>query len=190
MPVSLIRYNFHLINFPIFENPIYILTIKYIVFTEKWPKKKPSNIFVLFDLTYNFQIVIQQMLDLFLHSIILCFWFNLFRMSGVEVIIEDLSTHPSCVHGPTLLFSRDIDGHKRYYYACSACRDRKKCSFFVWKDELEKYVNKKINKQILDHNKVINHRSLFLQLNKVKLEEKLNLRSSNSYFSGESSSRG
>ncbi|XP_044758555.1 rRNA N6-adenosine-methyltransferase ZCCHC4 [Coccinella septempunctata] len=89
-------------------------------------------------------------------------------MSGIEVLIEDPSTHPSCVHGPTLLFSREIDGHKRFYYACSACRDRKKCSFFVWKDELEKYVNKKINKQIVEHQKSINHRSLFLKLNKVK----------------------
>ncbi|KAK9883556.1 hypothetical protein WA026_001734 [Henosepilachna vigintioctopunctata] len=89
-------------------------------------------------------------------------------MSGVDVIIEDLSTHPHCIHGPTLLFSREVNGENRYYYACSACRDRKKCSFFVWKDELESYINKKISKQIVEHQKSVNHRQLFLQLNKVK----------------------
>ncbi|KAL3274192.1 hypothetical protein HHI36_015609 [Cryptolaemus montrouzieri] len=89
-------------------------------------------------------------------------------MSGLDVIIEDLSTHPQCIHGPTLLFSRDVNGEKRSFYACSACRDRKQCSFFIWKDEIERYENKKIKKQILDHQRSVDHRKLFLKLNKVK----------------------
>lgn len=38
--------------------------------------------------------------------------------------------------GPTVLFERfQSNGRSRQYYACSACRDRKDCSFFHWADE-------------------------------------------------------
>lgn len=37
--------------------------------------------------------------------------------------------------GPTLLFSRGSDNKK--FYSCSAHRDRKKCSFFVWENQIE-----------------------------------------------------
>ncbi|EDV22977.1 uncharacterized protein TRIADDRAFT_28284 [Trichoplax adhaerens] len=44
---------------------------------------------------------------------------------------------PYCPHGPTLLFERFYKSHKtsRRFFACSACRDRKDCSFFQWADE-------------------------------------------------------
>lgn len=51
--------------------------------------------------------------------------------SGVEVIMEDLSGHPSCPHGPALLFRRQ----NTRFYACSACRNRKDCQFFMHEDE-------------------------------------------------------
>ena len=39
--------------------------------------------------------------------------------------------------GPTLLFVKVNQGKEetRRFYACSACRDRKDCNFFLWEDE-------------------------------------------------------
>ena len=40
--------------------------------------------------------------------------------------------------GPMLLFQKaDGCGTKagRQFYACAACRDRKQCAFFLWRDE-------------------------------------------------------
>ncbi|XP_066577013.1 rRNA N(6)-adenosine-methyltransferase ZCCHC4 isoform X2 [Amia ocellicauda] len=58
---------------------------------------------------------------------------------GVEVILneEDSAAAPCCVHGPALLFVKVCVGGQqgRRFYACSACRDRKDCSFFQWQDE-------------------------------------------------------
>ncbi|XP_037078336.1 rRNA N6-adenosine-methyltransferase ZCCHC4-like isoform X2 [Pollicipes pollicipes] len=44
---------------------------------------------------------------------------------------------PACPHGPMLLFERADGGRKagRQFYACAACRDRKACAFFLWRDE-------------------------------------------------------
>uniref|UniRef100_A0A1A7WN14 Zinc finger, CCHC domain containing 4 n=1 Tax=Iconisemion striatum TaxID=60296 RepID=A0A1A7WN14_9TELE len=53
---------------------------------------------------------------------------------GIEVICPERGvTAPCCPHGPTLLFGKGSGG--RRFYACSACRDRKDCSFFQWEDE-------------------------------------------------------
>ncbi|XP_033634478.1 rRNA N6-adenosine-methyltransferase ZCCHC4-like isoform X1 [Asterias rubens] len=53
---------------------------------------------------------------------------------GVEVSLVQNS--PCCPHGPTLLFERFNGKHKKQrYYACSACRDRKDCSFYQLADE-------------------------------------------------------
>ncbi|XP_060795167.1 rRNA N6-adenosine-methyltransferase ZCCHC4 [Neoarius graeffei] len=57
----------------------------------------------------------------------------------VEVIIpgEEERNTPHCPHGPTVLFQVMCRGEKsgRRFYACSACRDRKDCSFFQWENE-------------------------------------------------------
>ncbi|XP_037538011.1 rRNA N6-adenosine-methyltransferase ZCCHC4 [Nematolebias whitei] len=56
----------------------------------------------------------------------------------VEVILSDGGKPaPCCPHGPTLLFEKIGKGGSRgrRFYACSACRDRKDCSFFQWEDE-------------------------------------------------------
>uniref|UniRef100_A0A1A8BBG0 Zinc finger, CCHC domain containing 4 n=1 Tax=Nothobranchius kadleci TaxID=1051664 RepID=A0A1A8BBG0_NOTKA len=53
---------------------------------------------------------------------------------GIEVVCpEGGLAAPCCPHGPTLLFEKGRGG--RRFYACSACRDRKDCSFFQWEDE-------------------------------------------------------
>ncbi|XP_056156557.1 rRNA N6-adenosine-methyltransferase ZCCHC4 [Lampris incognitus] len=57
---------------------------------------------------------------------------------GLEVILPEGSKEaPSCPHGPTLLFEKVCKGGEkgRRFYACSACRDRRDCSFFQWDGE-------------------------------------------------------
>jgi len=91
-------------------------------------------------------------------------------MSHIEIILEDLSNHPHCPHGPTVLFSRTSDGKRLNFFACAACRDRKDCSFYLceddkkvsdvklkrWKEEKEKFI------------KGVNHSKLFVALNEVQ----------------------
>ncbi|XP_041979397.1 rRNA N6-adenosine-methyltransferase ZCCHC4 [Aricia agestis] len=64
----------------------------------------------------------------------------------VEVVLEDVTTHPLCLHGPTLLFSNE-NGR---YFACASCRNKKDCTIHIdeedWKKENvrkrnEKYYN-------------------------------------------------
>ncbi|AWP00587.1 putative zinc finger CCHC domain-containing protein 4 [Scophthalmus maximus] len=57
---------------------------------------------------------------------------------AIEVILpDDGRAAPCCPHGPTLLFEKVGKGGERdrRFYACSACRDRKDCSFFQWEDD-------------------------------------------------------
>ncbi|XP_020557630.1 zinc finger CCHC domain-containing protein 4 isoform X2 [Oryzias latipes] len=57
---------------------------------------------------------------------------------GFEPVLPEAGTAaPWCPHGPTLLFQKASKGTRRgrSFYACSACRDRKDCSFFQWADE-------------------------------------------------------
>lgn len=50
---------------------------------------------------------------------------------GVDVIVNDIPSNPCCTHGPTVLFERfQGNGTSRRYYACSACRDRRDCSYY------------------------------------------------------------
>lgn len=89
-------------------------------------------------------------------------------MSGLEVVIKNSKNHPKCPHGPALLFSRLVDGVRRNFFACSACRDRKLCPFFLYEDEKNRKQpfwdeqNKKFVKNV-------NHRKLFLVLSEVSL---------------------
>ncbi|CAB1345057.1 unnamed protein product [Coregonus sp. 'balchen'] len=57
---------------------------------------------------------------------------------GIEIVLQQGDRKaPLCVHGPTLLFEKVCKGEEkgRRFYACSACRDRKECPFFLWEDE-------------------------------------------------------
>ncbi|XP_005094144.1 rRNA N6-adenosine-methyltransferase ZCCHC4 [Aplysia californica] len=55
---------------------------------------------------------------------------------SIDLVSSDIARHPCCSHGPTLLFERfdQSRGKSRQFYACSAFRDRKACSFFQWAD--------------------------------------------------------
>ena len=56
----------------------------------------------------------------------------------VDVILDEDEVGPSCLHGPALLFSRMTADGEKIYYACSAHRERKGCSFYKLKSEWDK----------------------------------------------------
>ncbi|XP_013108293.2 rRNA N6-adenosine-methyltransferase ZCCHC4 [Stomoxys calcitrans] len=59
---------------------------------------------------------------------------------------EEGDIHPRCVHGPTVLFYYEDKGHQHGYYACSAHRDKKQCSFHVAVEDLTmKHLQRKYN---------------------------------------------
>ncbi|XP_045772368.1 rRNA N6-adenosine-methyltransferase ZCCHC4 [Maniola jurtina] len=66
----------------------------------------------------------------------------------VEVIAEDVTNHPLCLHGPTLLFSSE----KGRFYACASCRNKKDCTVQIdeedWKKEGVRQRNEKYYKLI------------------------------------------
>lgn len=91
-------------------------------------------------------------------------------MSRIEVNINNISNNPMCPHGPSILFSRvDSKGGKENFFACSACRDRKDCQFYLEEDEKDKMNDKasweKARKRFIGE---LNHRKLFLMLNEVR----------------------
>lgn len=49
----------------------------------------------------------------------------------IKVVVEDVSAHPLCPHGPTLLFQRILDDTNSVeeFFACAAYRNPKECSF-------------------------------------------------------------
>jgi len=56
---------------------------------------------------------------------------------GVDAVLDVKNVdYPFCSHGPTLLFERFFkEKEPRRFFACSASRDRKECSFFQWEDD-------------------------------------------------------
>lgn len=93
-------------------------------------------------------------------------------MPNVRFVPSDLSKHPCCPHGPTLLFSRLENGEPRSFFACSACRDRKDCAFFLWQDSLNTFTPKD-KKMWKDKTRklttsVNNHIVLFKTYNNIK----------------------
>ncbi|KAL6262811.1 hypothetical protein P5V15_005601 [Pogonomyrmex californicus] len=96
---------------------------------------------------------------------------NMSDPRGVEYLWESLANHPRCPHGPTLLFGRYIKGEIDKFYACSACRDRKLCRFYLKYDqELSKsqkhmweLENKKFVRRYI-------HQELYIRFNKLKTE--------------------
>jgi len=84
---------------------------------------------------------------------------------GVEAVSDCVIPEediPYCSHGPTILFERFFkDKESRKFFACSACRNRKECTFFqpfdekmtpgkkLIQDETKKQIFKKGKKQVL-----------------------------------------
>lgn len=92
-------------------------------------------------------------------------------MSGIEYIQDNLETHPECIHGPTFLFERTTAKGTTRFYACSACRDRKDCSFFLPEEKLDKTNTEKAENVLREQKKTftseIDHKILFKTLNQV-----------------------
>ncbi|KAJ8981370.1 hypothetical protein NQ317_000237, partial [Molorchus minor] len=89
---------------------------------------------------------------------------------GVDVIIEDLSGHPCCPHGPTILFARIVKGERKHFFACAAYRERKHCNFFLWENERDRLSHLKMDKrkqEIKELLNKVNHRKKFVTLNKI-----------------------
>ncbi|XP_023938845.2 rRNA N6-adenosine-methyltransferase ZCCHC4 [Bicyclus anynana] len=78
---------------------------------------------------------------------------------SVEVIAEEVTIHPLCLHGPTLLFS----GEKGRFFACASCRNNKDCTVHIeeedWLKEGVRQRNEKYYKLIpkLDKAAAWNH---------------------------------
>lgn len=87
---------------------------------------------------------------------------------GVDVLTQNIENNPCCPHGPTILFCRTVNGVPRKYFACSACRDRKQCNFFLWEDEKSKFNEKYWAAESQKFIKFVKHREMFGALNKFK----------------------
>lgn len=63
--------------------------------------------------------------------------------ANIDVILDTVDKVPSCPHGPALLFERFVKNEgPRQFFACSAFRDRKQCSFFKWADDVKEKSDK------------------------------------------------
>ncbi|XP_026488135.2 rRNA N6-adenosine-methyltransferase ZCCHC4 [Vanessa tameamea] len=65
------------------------------------------------------------------------------QSTPVEVIAENVSSHPLCLHGPTLLFSSE----KGRYFACASCRNKKDCTVRIYEEDWKKETVKKNNEK-------------------------------------------
>ncbi|KAL0882828.1 hypothetical protein ABMA27_016368 [Loxostege sticticalis] len=86
------------------------------------------------------------------------------KSSPVEVVIEDLVSHPLCLHGPTLLFSSE----KGRYFACSLCRNKKDCTVHIDEEDWQKENVKKRNEKYYSLIPKLDKSSAWSNLNEVK----------------------
>ncbi|XP_008557635.1 rRNA N6-adenosine-methyltransferase ZCCHC4 [Microplitis demolitor] len=92
--------------------------------------------------------------------------------SNIECFWSNLKSHPQCPHGPTLLFARRINEDLNYFYACSACRDRKICHFYLKKDEeLTKAQKERWQGEIKKYNHKHNHQKSYIRFNELLSEQ-------------------
>ncbi|CAG4982674.1 unnamed protein product [Colias eurytheme] len=86
------------------------------------------------------------------------------KSSPVEVIVEDVTTHPLCLHGPTLLFSSE----KGRYFACASCRDKKDCTLNIDEEDWKKEGVRKRNEKYYNLIPKIDKQAAWNTLNEVK----------------------
>lgn len=86
-------------------------------------------------------------------------------------IVEFLYGNSSLVLGPTLLFGINVEGDYKQFYACSACRDRKLCAFYL--EEGNKLTKQQIQTWELKKKEVLpryDHQKMFIRLNELLAE--------------------
>ncbi|KAJ0176394.1 hypothetical protein K1T71_007573 [Dendrolimus kikuchii] len=86
------------------------------------------------------------------------------KSTSVEVIIENVDSHPLCLHGPTLLFSSE----KGRYYGCSSCRNKKDCTIHIEEAEWHKEGVKKRNEKYYSLIPKIDKVAAWNHLNEIK----------------------
>ncbi|KAM3957125.1 rRNA N(6)-adenosine-methyltransferase ZCCHC4 [Aphomia sociella] len=91
------------------------------------------------------------------------------KQSPIEVIIEDVTNHPLCMHGPTLLFSSD----KGRYYTCSCCRN-KECTLHIDEEDWKKDGVKKRNEKYYSLLPKIDKSAAWRLLNEMKYDAPFN----------------
>lgn len=86
----------------------------------------------------------------------------------MECFWSDPSKHPQCPHGPTLLFGKYEHGELKKFYVCSACRERKDCTFYLKEgDQLQNQEKIKWEQKRKQYASQYNHRSLYVRFNEV-----------------------
>lgn len=89
---------------------------------------------------------------------------NVQKSSPIEVVVEDVTSHPLCLHGPTLLFSNE----KGRYFGCSSCRNKKDCTIHIDEEDWEKENVKKRNEKYYSLIPKIDKASAWKNFNEVK----------------------
>lgn len=89
---------------------------------------------------------------------------NVQKLSPVEVVVEDLLSHPLCLHGPTLLFNSE----KGRYFSCSLCRNRKDCTVHIDEEDWQKENVKKRNEKYYKLIPKLNKAAAWTNFNEVK----------------------
>ncbi|XP_076229186.1 rRNA N(6)-adenosine-methyltransferase ZCCHC4 [Nomia melanderi] len=86
----------------------------------------------------------------------------------MECFWSDLSKHPQCPHGPTLLFGTYENGKLEKFYVCAACRDKKLCKFHLKEGEqLTKQQAAKWEKDKKEYASRYRHRLLYLTFHEI-----------------------
>lgn len=86
------------------------------------------------------------------------------KSTPVEVIVEDVTSHPLCLHGPTLLFSSE----KGRYFACASCRNKKDCTVHIDEEDWQKEGVKKRNEKYFKLIPKIDKAAAWSNLNEVR----------------------
>ncbi|CAG9865183.1 unnamed protein product [Phyllotreta striolata] len=87
--------------------------------------------------------------------------------TSTDVVVGDIDNNPHCPHGPTVLFSKASQEGVTRYFACSACRDRKNCKFYVLEDQRDKYNKAAWDKEIANFKKDVHHRQMYINYHKT-----------------------
>lgn len=90
---------------------------------------------------------------------------NVQKSSPVEVVVEDVTSHPLCLHGPTLLFSSD----KGRYFACASSRN-KECPVHIDEEDWQKENVKKRNEKYYSLIPKIDKAAAWNNFNEVSLQ--------------------
>ncbi|KAL4227371.1 rRNA N6-adenosine-methyltransferase zcchc4 [Mactra antiquata] len=93
------------------------------------------------------------------------------RDRSIDVVIDTQEEFvPECEHGPTLMFSRFDTRTKteRRFFACSAFRDKKVCSFFKWVEDVKQNKRKQLMCNDSFPNAIYNHKAMRERFAKVK----------------------